>query len=155
MQINTFKEFKEYVGNDGIGFCFFAIINIIVFNFRIEDPTILKRILFSFFTLVTYIIALIVVVNFISKEFIIIHRMTEDKNENYIEKRWPFGTLVTEDFGTKKEIIEKLTIKLTQYATIGFLIIDLVSIFFYRSSVILEILAFLIGYVLGQADIAG
>ena len=154
MTINNIKDFKEYISTDGIGFALFVIINIVVFNFRIEEPTIFSRIILSLFTIITYVITLIIVMNFIMKEFNIIYRMTADRKESYIEERRPFGTLVKDDFGTKESIIDKLKIKIIQYGTVSFLIIDLVSIIFYRSSVILEIFAFAIKYILGQAEMA-
>ena len=109
------------------------------------------RILLSFFTIIAYIIALMVIFSFVNGEFQIIYKMKMDKKENYFESNWMYAR----DLGTKESIIDRLKTKFIQYGTIGFLIIDLVSIFFYRSSVILEILAFLVKYVLGQAEKAG
>ena len=151
MSKKGFNDLKEYIITDGIGFAFLAILNIVVFNFRIEESTMILRILLSFFTIIAYIIALMVIFSFVNGEFQIIYKMTKDKKENYFESNWMYAR----DLGTKESIIDRLKTKFIQYGTIGFLIIDLVSIFFYRSSVILEILAFLVKYVLGQAEKAG
>lgn len=153
--MNSLKEFKDYLSDDGIGYAFFVIVNIVVFNFRIEEPTMLSRILISAFMLIAYIIALIIIVNFIEKEFKFMYKMTPDLKADYIDKRSAFGSDASENMGSKAGLINDLKTKLMRNFTVYLLVIDLVSIIFYRNSVILELFAFIVKYFLGQAQMAG
>ena len=147
--INNYKDLKEIILAKGGDFTFLLIltINIVVYNFRVDLKPILMQVIFSSLLFFSYVVIFVLIANFIHRQFSDILKIGGtneiwDHSDNFWKK-------------TKLEIIEERKFNLINYGVSGLFIIDLISIIFYRNSVIIEFFAFLIKYFLAQAENAG
>ena len=108
-----------------------------------KDLTVFIHIIVSTSILVSYFVALIVIANFIDKEFTNIDRILEKINEIKTEKDNTYEK-------TKSDKLKQVKLKLINYGMFTLLVLDLVSIIFYHNSVIIEFFYTIIKYILKQ-----
>jgi hypothetical protein len=144
--INNYKDLKKVIQEKGGDFTFllFVVINLIVYNFRVNIDLILLQVIFSILLFFSYVITFALIANFIDKQF------SDIKKIGGTDEVWKHPNNFFEK--TKSEIIEEKKFRLINYGVTGLFVIDLVAIIFYRNSVIIEFFALLIKYVFGQAE---